>query len=116
MWDLAFEAAGFRGALLNGWSLTGIVTLQSGVPIAVTHPGLCLAQPGAGAQLPQPQSGGDASAYARGAGDSRLEAFNVTKIAPALGAPNGVFGSAAFGTITAAGDPRVLQVAAKVRF
>jgi len=42
----------------------------------------------------------------------RAEAFNVTNTPP-LGAPNGVFGSAAFGTITTAGDPRVIQLAAK---
>ena len=33
-----------------------------------------------------------------------------------LGPPNGVFGSAAFGTITSAGDPRVVQLAVKVYF
>jgi hypothetical protein len=45
----------------------------------------------------------------------RLEAFNVTNTPP-LGPPNGVFGSAAFGTISTAGDPRVLQLAARLRF
>ena len=35
---------------------------------------------------------------------------------PPLGAPNGVFGSAAFGTITTAGDPRVIQLAVKLLF
>jgi hypothetical protein len=45
----------------------------------------------------------------------RAEAFNVTNTPP-LGAPNGTFGSAAFGTITSAGDPRVIQLAAKVIF
>ena len=45
----------------------------------------------------------------------RAEAFNVTNT-PALGAPNGVFGSAAFGTITTAGDPRVIQLAVKLLF
>ena len=42
----------------------------------------------------------------------RAEAFNLTNT-PFLGAPNGVFGSAAFGTITSAGDPRVIQLAIK---
>jgi hypothetical protein len=45
----------------------------------------------------------------------RVEAFNVTNTPP-LGAPNGTFGSAAFGTITSAGDPRVLQLAVKFIF
>jgi hypothetical protein len=42
--------------------------------------------------------------------DVRVEAFNITNTPP-LGAPNGVFGSAAFGTITSGGDPRVIQLA-----
>lgn len=45
----------------------------------------------------------------------RFEVFNATNT-PALGAPNGSFGSAAFGTITTAGDPRVIQLAAKIQF
>ena len=45
----------------------------------------------------------------------RIEAFNVTNTPP-LGAPNGSFGSSAFGTITTAGDPRVVQLAFKVLF
>ena len=45
----------------------------------------------------------------------RGEAFNLANTPP-LGAPNGVFGSAAFGTITSAGDPRVLQIGLKFRF
>jgi hypothetical protein len=45
----------------------------------------------------------------------RAEVFNVTNTAP-LGAPNGVFGSAAFGTITTAGDPRVVQFGLKFLF
>ena len=45
----------------------------------------------------------------------RVEAFNVTNTTP-FGAPNGVFGSAAFGTITTAGDPRVIQLAVKFVF
>ena len=45
----------------------------------------------------------------------RVEAFNVTNTPP-LGAPNGTFGSAAFGTNTSAGDPRVFQLALRVLF
>jgi hypothetical protein len=47
--------------------------------------------------------------------DFRAEAFNVTNT-PALGAPNGSAGSPAFGTITTAADPRVIQLAVKVIF
>ena len=36
--------------------------------------------------------------------------------APLLGNLNGVAGSAAFGTVTAAGNPRVVQLALKVSF
>jgi len=45
----------------------------------------------------------------------RGEVFNLTNTPP-LGAPNGVFGSAAFGTITTAADPRVVQLALKFAF
>ena len=45
----------------------------------------------------------------------RAEVFNATNTPP-LGNPNGVFGAAAFGTITSAGDPRVVQVALKLLF
>jgi hypothetical protein len=45
----------------------------------------------------------------------RAEIFNLTNT-PLLGTPNGTFGSAAFGTITTAGDPRVIQLAMKFIF
>jgi hypothetical protein len=45
----------------------------------------------------------------------RAEAFNLLNTPP-LGNPNGVAGTAAFGTITTAGDPRVVQLAAKYQF
>ena len=45
----------------------------------------------------------------------RVEAFNLTNTPP-LGAPNTAAGSPGFGAITSAGDPRVLQLAAKVSF
>ena len=47
--------------------------------------------------------------------DFRAEAFNVTNTPP-LGNPNGSFGSAAFGTITTALDPRVFELVARVKF
>jgi hypothetical protein len=45
----------------------------------------------------------------------RAEVFNVTNTPP-LGAPNTVLGAAGFGSITSAGDPRVLQFGLKVNF
>jgi len=45
----------------------------------------------------------------------RVEAFNLTNTPP-LGAPNGVLGSPGFGSITSAGDPRVVQLGLKVIF
>jgi hypothetical protein len=45
----------------------------------------------------------------------RAEAFNVSNTPP-LNDPNGSFGSAAFGSITSAGKPRVFEFVAKVRF
>ena len=45
----------------------------------------------------------------------RAEAFNVTNTPP-LGAPNGVHGSPGFGSITSAGDPRVIQIGVKLFF
>jgi hypothetical protein len=47
--------------------------------------------------------------------ECRAEIFNATNTPP-LGAPNGLFGSAASGTITSAGDPRVIQLALKFIF
>ena len=45
----------------------------------------------------------------------RAEIFNLTNT-PHFMAPNAVVGSAAFGTISAAGDPRVVQFAVKFAF
>jgi hypothetical protein len=45
----------------------------------------------------------------------RAEAFNVTNTPP-MGNPNGSFGSAAFGSITTALDPRVFELVLKVHF
>ena len=45
----------------------------------------------------------------------RAEAFNVSNTPP-LNDPNGNFGSAAFGTITSAGNPRDFEFVAKVHF
>lgn len=45
----------------------------------------------------------------------RAEAFNVTNTPP-LGNPNGSFGTAAFGSITTALDPRVFEFVVKLHF
>jgi hypothetical protein len=45
----------------------------------------------------------------------RVEAFNLTNTPP-LGNPNGNFGTATFGSITSAGDPRVFELVLKIRF
>lgn len=45
----------------------------------------------------------------------RVEVFNLFN-RPVYGAPNGVLGSAAFGSITTAGDPRVMPLAVRVQF
>ena len=45
----------------------------------------------------------------------RAEAFNISNTPP-LNDPNGSFGTAAFGTVTSAGNPRDFEFAAKLRF
>jgi hypothetical protein len=45
----------------------------------------------------------------------RAEAFNVSNTPP-LNDPNGSFGSAAFGSITSAGNPRVFEFVGKIHF
>ena len=51
----------------------------------------------------------------RAAVELRAEAFNLLNT-DNFGNPNGTFGTASFGTITTAFDPRVVQLAVKVRF
>jgi hypothetical protein len=60
--------------------------------------------------LPNAMTGGHRTSL-----ELRVEAFNLTNTPP-LGAPNTVAGTPGFGAITSAGDPRVLQLAAKVAF
>lgn len=163
VWALPSRAGGWRGALANGWTLSGVLTLQSGVPVAVTQATNHNAFAGFGTQRPNlvgdprlppaersvsrwfntaafataPQFtlGSSSRNPVRGpayrnvdvavvrrvplaagpALEARVEAFNLTNT-PAFGAPNGVLGSAAFGTITTAGDPRVIQLAVKLLF
>jgi hypothetical protein len=159
----AYSPDGIVGAIVSGWSLAGALTMQSGVPIAVSQATNNNVFAGFGVQRPNingdpelpddersvnrwfntsvfstaPQfTLGSASrnpvrgpAYrnldvalsrrvpmsAGTALEVRAEAFNVTNTPP-FGAPNGSFGSPAFGTITTAADPRVIQLAVKVTF
>jgi len=158
-----WQPGGLVGAVVTGWTITGIATLQSGTPVAVTQATNFNAFAGFGTQRPNlvgnPELPADERSTSRwfntagfavapqftlgsssrnpvrgpayrnldlalirslglprGTGlDLRVEVFNVTNT-PALGAPNGLLGSPAFGTITSAGDPRVVQLAARLVF
>ena len=168
-WDVPAGAGharhplGLLGALVNDWTVTALVTLQSGVPIALTQVTNFNAFAGFGVQ--RPNLAGDptlpadqrtvaqwfnTAAFAvapqfvlgtasrnpvRGpsyrnvdvallrrlplsagkAIEVRAEVFNLLNTPP-LGAPAAVLGAANFGTITTAGDPRVVQVALKFLF
>ena len=169
VWDLPFGTGrakplhGVIGAIANDWTVTALVTLQSGVPVAVTQVTNFNAFAGFGTQRPNlvgnpvlppdqrtpdhffntaafeiaPQfTLGTSSrnpvrgpayrnldlAFARNipvtrkySAELRVEVFNALNTVQ-LGAPNGVAGSAAFGTITTAFDPRVVQLAFKFRY
>ena len=169
IWDLPFGAgrgrgqSGWVGAIAGGWTVTGILTLQSGPPLAIAQTTNNNAFAGFGTQRPNqvgnPQLPAgersvarwfDTAAFSaaapftigsssrnpvRGPGyrnldvalmrrvplrdgqalEVRAEVFNVTNTPP-LGAPNTTVGAAAFGTITSAGDPRVVQLALKYLF
>jgi len=151
------------GALARDWQWSGILTMQSGVPIAVTQATNNNAFAGFGIQRPNlvgepdlPEEERSVSRWFNTAAfatapqftlgtasrnpvrgpsyrnldlalvrrmplassqtiEVRAEVFNATNTPP-LGAPSGVFGSPAFGTITSAGDPRVIQLALKYLF
>ena len=169
VWDLpagvgrSRQLRGLPGVLANDWTVAALVTLQSGVPIAVTQATNFNAFAGFGVQRPNlvgdpmlpanqrtashwfdtaafsvaPQfTIGSASrnpvrgpsyrnvdlALMRripvGSGQAielRAELFNLLNTPP-LGAPAAVLGAANFGTITSAGDPRVIQLALKFVF
>ena len=169
VWDIPYgqgrrnRVAGVVGAIVNDWTLSGVLTLQSGMPIAITQTTNNNAFAGFGTQRPNlvgdpelpssersverwfntsafvaaaPFTIGTSSrnpvrgpAYrnvdlslmrrvpmsATRAVEVRAEIFNATNTPP-FGAPNTQVGSAAFGTITSAGDPRVVQLAVKFVF
>ncbi|CAA9414107.1 MAG: Oar protein [uncultured Pyrinomonadaceae bacterium] len=151
------------GKFLKGWSINGIINVQSGIPLAITQVTNFNAFAGFGTQRPNlvgnptlppaerttaawfntaafqlaPQFtiGSSSRNPVRGPGyrnldlaiikrtdltegmnvEFRVEIFNLTNTPP-LGNPNGVLGSAGFGTITTAGDPRVIQFGLKLNF
>jgi len=158
-----FNPRGIVGALVNNFELAGVVTLQSGIPIAVTQATNFNAFAGFGTQRPNLNADPNLSASqqttaqffniaaftvapqftigtssrnpVRGPNyrnadialikrvpfseannlELRVEAFNLTNTPP-LGAPNAVLGAAGFGSITSAGDPRVIQLGIKLNF
>jgi hypothetical protein len=169
VWDLPWGAnrgrlaSGIVGALVNDWTVTGVLTLQSGVPLAIGQTTNNNAFAGFGTQRPNLVGDPTLPADERSVGrwfntsafvaapqfaigtssrnpvrgpsyrnldlalmrrvplragtalELRAEVFNATNTPP-LGAPNTTAGAAAFGTITTAGDPRVVQLAVKLIF
>lgn len=155
--------ASFTYELPFGFEFAGVITMQSGLPLAVTQATNFNAFAGFGTQRPNRVSdpnlpaserttarffntsafvtapqftlGNSSRNPVRGPayrnadlvlikriffGESmnvelRAEAFNVTNTPP-LAAPNTVVGASGFGSITAAGDPRVFQLGAKFNF
>ena len=158
-----FNPGGVVGKVVEGFEIAGVITLQSGIPLAVTqatnfnvfagygtqrpnligNPSLPGSQQttaqffnvAAFTQAPQFMIGTSSRNPVRGPhyrnGDIaiikrtyfgemrniefRAEFFDVTNTPP-LGAPNTVLASAGFGSITSAGDPRVIQFGLKVNF
>jgi hypothetical protein len=157
-----FSPGSVSGKLLGGWRVSGIITLQTGLPLAVSQATNFNAFAGFGVQRPNrvsnPENGAprttaqwfNTSAFqtapqftlgtssrnpVRGPAyrntdialikrtpirermnlEFRAEVFNFTNTPP-LGAPAVVQGAAGFGSITSAGDPRVIQLALKLNF
>ena len=169
VWDLpagvgrARQLPGLLGAFANDWTVTTLVTLQSGIPIAVTQATNFNAFAGFGVQRPNlvgnptlpadqrtPNQWFNTAAFvvapqftvgsasrnplrgpsyrdvdlalmrritvsSRKAIELRAEVFNLLNTPP-LGAPAAVLGAANFGTITTAGDARIVQLALKFIF
>lgn len=155
--------SGLTGKFTNGWEIAGIVSIQSGIPLAVTQATNFNSFAGFGTQRPNcvaktalPASKRSIAEFfntaafqiapaftlgtcsrnpVRGPGyqdadvalikhtqiteryrlDFRAEVFNLTNTPP-LNAPNVVAEGAGFGSITSAGDPRVIQFALKFNF
>lgn len=166
-YELPFGPAARTGSWMRrslaGWQVTGLVSLQSGLPLTIAQATNFNAFAGFGTQRPNRLANPnlptaertasrwfDTSAFqaapqftigtssrnpVRGPAyrnvdlavikrfglterlnlDFRAEVFNLTNTPP-LGAPNMVLGTPGFGAITAAGDPRVIQLALKLAF
>ena len=158
-----WHPSGVTGKFTNGWQIAGIVSLQSGIPLAVTQATNFNSFAGFGTQRPNcvantalPASKRTTAAFFNTAAfeiapqftlgtcsrnpvrgpayqdadlalikrtgiteryslDFRAEVFNLTNTPP-LNAPSVVAGAAGFGSITSAGDPRVMQFALKFNF
>ena len=148
---------------MRDWELSGVVTLQSGIPLAMTQVTNFNSFAGFGTQRPNRIADPDLPTSQQTTGQFfntaafkvapqftlgnssrnpvrgphyhdadlaiirhvvfdeskslqlRAEFFNLTNTPP-LGAPNVVVGSAGFGSIISAGDPRVIQVGLKFEF
>lgn len=153
----------WMNTVLQGWEWSGIIHLQSGLPLAISQVTNFNAFAGFGTQRPNllgetalPSSqrstaqwfniaafsvapqftlGSSSRNPVRGPGFSNLdlallkriylretrniefraEVFNLTNTPP-LGPPNMNLGSPGFGSITTAGDPRIVQLALKLNF
>ena len=159
-----YASSGVLSWVLGGWNVNGLITLQSGMPFAITQATNFNAFAGFGTQrptirgranlpadkrtvghfintdafsiTPQFKLGNASRDPARGPAyrdldlglvkntrfserltlELRGEVFNVTNT-PAFAQPNATVGVANFGSITATtADPRVVQVAGKLRF
>jgi len=154
---------GAVGKLAAGWQIAGIVSLESGLPLAVTQTtnfnsfaGFATQRPDCAADTALPASRRSVTEFFNKAAfqispvfaigtcsrnpvrgpayrdadiaflkrtgigerlsvDFRAEFFNLTNTPP-LAAPNVTLGGSAFGSITSAGDPRVIQLALKFNF
>jgi len=157
------DPGGALEKIFGGIEIAGVVTLQSGLPLAVTQAtnfnafaGFCTQRPdrianpelaasqrstaqffnaAAFAIAPQFTLGNSSRNPVRGPAyrnadvamikrimfgerknlELRAEVFNLTNTPP-LGAPNTVLGTPGFGSITSAGDPRVIQLGIKFNF
>ena len=75
-WQLPFKLTGFQGAILNGWSISGITVVQSGSPITVFDNRGGTIYGGAGVSRAQFCSGTTASnALSRGGIKQRLNGY-----------------------------------------
>jgi hypothetical protein len=156
-----FGTGGLVGKLIGGWKINSVLSVQSGLPLALTQATNNNAFAGFGVQRPNlvgdpvldnpstamwfntaafqaaPQFaiGTSSRNPVRGPGvrnmdlalikntkmqervnmEFRAEFFNFTNTPP-LNAPAIVLGNAGFGSITSAGDPRVMQFAMKFTF